>query len=114
MDSWNWPDSLDALTAASDFHTLLLETDDVRVLDTRIRPGDTTPVHTHRFPAVLFVLSGGHIVRRDGEGNVLLDTRDGEPIVPDSALWTDALPPHTVENVSDTEIRVVNFELKRR
>jgi hypothetical protein len=36
---WEWPDSLDALVAASDFHRLVLETDDVRVLETTIGPG---------------------------------------------------------------------------
>ncbi len=30
------------------------------------------------------------------------------------ALWTPALPPHTLENIGDTEVRVVNFELKDR
>jgi quercetin dioxygenase-like cupin family protein len=114
MDTWPWPDSLDALVAAPEQHTLLLETDDVRVLDTRIRPGETVPVHTHRWPAVLYVLSTGHFVRRDGEGNVLVDTRGGEPIAVGAALWTEPLPPHTLENVSEGEIRVVNVELKRR
>ena len=114
MESWQWPESLDALLAAGDFHRLLLETDDVRVLDTRIGPGETVPVHTHRWPAVLYVVSGGHFVRRDGDGNVLADTRAGQPIVAGVALWTERLPPHSLENVSGTEVRVVNVELKRR
>lgn len=114
MESWEWPDSLDALTAAADFHTLLLETEDVRVLDTRIGPGEIVPVHTHRWPAVLYVLSGGHFVRRDGDGNVLVDSRGGDPVAAGAAVWTEALPPHSLENVSDSEIRVVNVELKRQ
>jgi len=65
---WAWPDSLDALVAAPEFHSLLLENDDVRVLETRIGPGETVPVHTHRWPSVLYTLSTGHFVRRDGEG----------------------------------------------
>jgi len=113
MDGWDWPDSLDALTAAVDFHTLLLETDEVRVLDTSIGPGETAPVHTHRWPAVLYVLSGGHFVRRDGDGNVLVDTREAEPLSDNRAVWTAPLPPHTLENVSDTEIRAISVELKR-
>ena len=114
MSGRDWPDELDALVAAGDFHTLLLETDDVRVLDTRIPAGGAVPVHTHRWPAVLYVLAGGHFVRRDGDGNVLVDTRGGEPIAPGATLWTEALPPHSLENVSDDEIRVVSVELKRR
>ena len=114
MDSWPWPDSLDALVAAPEFHTLLFESDDVRVLDTRIGAGETVPAHTHRWPAVLYVLSSGHFVRRDDEGNVLVDTRGGEPIEAGAAIWSEPLPPHTLENVSEGEIRVINVELKRR
>ena len=40
---WPWPD---ALVAASKHHRLVLENDRVRVLDTRIAPGDTGPLHT--------------------------------------------------------------------
>ncbi len=42
-----WPESLDATTAAPNHHEVLLENDRVRVLDTRIGPGERTPVHTH-------------------------------------------------------------------
>jgi quercetin dioxygenase-like cupin family protein len=114
MGSWDWPDSLDALAAAGDFHTLLLETDHVRVLDTRVGPGETVPVHTHRWPAVLYVLVSGHFVRRDADGNVLLDTREHEPVEDGVAVWTEPLSPHSLENVSDHELRVVNIELKRQ
>jgi sugar/nucleoside kinase (ribokinase family) len=73
MSPWLWPESLDALVAAPKQHTLLLENERVRVLDTRILPGDTTPVHTHRWPSVLYVLSWSDVVRRDGDGKVMLD-----------------------------------------
>ena len=41
----------------------------------RIAPGDRTPVHTHRWPAVLYVLSWSDFVRYDDKGEVLLDSR---------------------------------------
>ena len=47
-----WLPELDALVAAPKHHRLLFENDRVRVLDTRIAPGDTVPLHTHRWPAV--------------------------------------------------------------
>ena len=115
MKTWEWPNSLDALVAAVEFHTLLFENDDVRVLDTRIGPQETVPVHTHRWPAALYVLSFGHFVRRDHKGVVTVDTREiGSLPEPGTAVWTDALPPHSLENVSDGEIRVFGVELKRR
>jgi hypothetical protein len=75
---WPWPEALDALQAAPRHHQLILENDRVRVLDTRISPGDTVPVHTHRWPAVLHVMSWSDFVRRDADGQVLRDTR-GQP-----------------------------------
>ena len=112
-EPWIWPDSLDALVGAADSHRLLFENDAVRVLETRIEPGETTPVHTHRWPGVLYVLSFGDFVRRDGDGKVLVDTREGgmRP-EPGTAIWSAALPPHTLENVATTAIHVIGVELK--
>jgi hypothetical protein len=103
-----------ARRAAPEFHRLLFESDDVRVLDTRIGPGQTVPVHTQRWPGVLYVFSSGHFVRRDDAGNVLLDTHAaGVVLEPGTALWTNALPPHTLENAGDAEIRALAVEVKR-
>jgi quercetin dioxygenase-like cupin family protein len=49
--------ALDAMSAAPDHHELLLENDLVRVLDTRLRSGERTPVHAHSWPATLYVMS---------------------------------------------------------
>jgi len=54
--SWEWRDSRDVLSAAPEFHSLLLDNDDMRVLATRIGPGETVPLHTHRWPSILYVL----------------------------------------------------------
>jgi hypothetical protein len=112
--AWSWPESLDALRAAPHHHTLLLENDRVRVLETRIPPGDLVPVHTHCWPSTLYVLSWSDFIRRDAGGTVLLDSRTGArdgaaPLV----AWSEALPPHTLENVGSAEIRIISVELKR-
>jgi hypothetical protein len=112
-NTWSWPDSLDALQAAPANHELLLENDQVRVVHTRIRRGETVPVHTHRWPCVLFILSWSDLVRRDQDGNLLLDTRqNSEPPQLDTPSWQEALPPHSVENVGDGEINTVQVEIK--
>lgn len=110
---WPWPEELDALQAAPVHHRLILENDRVRVLDTRIRPGETVPVHTHRWPAVHHIMSWSDFVRRDADGKVIVDTR-GKP-APASlpvVIWGEALPPHTLENVGSAELHVVSIELK--
>jgi hypothetical protein len=110
--TWPWPDSLDALVAAPRHHKLVLENDRVRVLDTRIPAGDLVPVHTHRWPAVYYTITGSDFIRRDGEGKVLLDTRV-TPSVPDQpARFIECLPPHSIENVGTSEIHLVSVEMK--
>jgi quercetin dioxygenase-like cupin family protein len=110
---WNWPDALDALSAAPDHHQLLLENESVRVLVTRIPASEVTPVHTHRWPNVQYVVSTSDFVRRDGDGNVQFDSRSGDSRPRgSSAVWSEPLPPHSVENVGDDELHVVMVELK--
>ena len=72
---WPWDEAVDALVAAPDQHRLVFENAHVRVLDTRIAPGERTPVHTHRWPASHYVVSWSDFVRRDAAGTVLVDTR---------------------------------------
>jgi len=111
--SWPWPESLDAMSAAPAHHRLLLENERVRVLETRIEPGDTVPLHTHRWPSVYHILSWSDFVRRDAEGQVLVDSRTpGSTIEPPSAVWSEPLPPHTLENVGSQPIHLVSVEIK--
>jgi len=108
-----WPDALDAMVAAPDHHEVLLENERVRVLDSRIKPGDTVPVHTHRWVSVLYILGTSDFIRYDNEGNAVFDSRTKESsIVAGTVTWSPPLRAHSVENVGDTEIRVVSVELK--
>jgi quercetin dioxygenase-like cupin family protein len=108
----NWPDELDALQAAPRYHTLLFENEFVRVLETSVPPGETVPLHTHRWPAALYILGGSDFVRRDGEGSTMVDSRLAGKPSEGVALWSGPLPPHTLENVGESELRVIGVELK--
>jgi hypothetical protein len=108
-----WPPDLDALVAAPEQHSLILENDRVRVLDTRINPGDRTPVHTHRWSAVHYVLSWSDFVRRDSNDAVLLDTRIANPNAgTPKVLWGQPLGPHSLENVGASPLHIISVELK--
>ena len=113
LNPWPWPDSLDALVAAAAHHTLLLENEHVRVLNVRIGPGELVPVHTHRWPSVVYVLSASDFIRRDGEAKVLFDSRTVPSPDPPAAMWIAPLPPHSVENVGQDEILLFTVELKK-
>jgi hypothetical protein len=104
---------LDAMTAAPDHHSIILENDHVRVLDTRLRPGEQTPVHAHEWPATLYVLSWSDFVRTDSRGALLLDSRTmaAAPMTGE-ALWGAPLPPHSVRNIGDKDLHVIAVELK--
>jgi hypothetical protein len=112
-DAWEWPASLDAVVAAPGHHAVRLENDHVRVLETRVEAGDTVPVHTHRWPSVQYVVSIADFVRRDQDGNVLFESRASDgPLSDPHVLWSDPLPPHSLENVGDGPIDVIMVELK--
>ena len=103
---------LDALAAAPRHHALLLENDRVRVLDTRIAPGDTVPLHTHEWPAVYYVLASSNIIRRDERGDITYDSQNQPKPLPGQALWAAPLTPHTLQNVGSTLLHVVSVEIK--
>lgn len=108
-----WQDSLDAMMAAPGNHKLLLENDQVRVLDTVIKPGATVPLHTHCWPSVMYVMAFSDFVRYDDQGNVLLDSRtlSKKPELGE-AMWSAPLPAHTLTNVGSSDLRVISVELK--
>ena len=113
VQDWQSIDSLDALIAAPNHHKLLFENERVRVLYTSIPAGDKVPVHTHRWPSVLYIQSWGEFVRCDENGKVLLDSRTVEAFkTPSEVLWSQPLPPHTFENVGSTSIDIIAVELK--
>jgi len=108
-----WAAHLDALCAAPEHHRLLLENEFVRVLETRVEPGETVRLHTHRWSAAYYILAAGEFVRRDENGDVRVDSRQMTPgNQPGEAVWSSPLGPHTLENVGRTPIHVVSVEVK--
>ena len=113
IDGEQWLKSLDAMTAAPDHHDLLFENDHVRVLDSLVRPGEATPIHTHRWPSLLYVLSTSDFVRYRPDGDIVLDSRGSDNMAePGKAIWSPPLKPHFVRNVGNSDLRVISVELK--
>ncbi|MDP4262524.1 MAG: hypothetical protein Q8941_08330 [Bacteroidota bacterium] len=111
----SWAKELDALTAAPGHHKLLFENEFVRVLDTCIPPGEMTAVHTHQWPASLYILSWSDFIRYDADGNVLLDSTTLPKTPPQStALWSEPLAPHALKNTGTKELHIICVEIKKR
>jgi len=108
-----WPEVLDAMKAATENHRILFENERVRVLDTNIPAGETVPLHTHRWPSVMYVMSFSDFVRYDDQGGVLLDSRtlSSKPNAGE-VMWSPPLEPHTLKNIGSADLRVISVELK--
>ncbi len=105
-------DELDGVLAAPDHHRVLFENDRVRVLETTIRAGDRTPLHTHLAPTVLYVVSGSQFVRRDERDEVMVDTRATSTVALPRVLFSPSTPRHTIENTGPDDLVVIGVELK--
>lgn len=109
-----WPAELDALIAAPQHHHLMMENEQVRVLETRIGPGETVPLHTHCWPSANHILSVSEFIRRDANGDVLLNTLETKSsVAAGQAIWQPPLAPHTLENVGERPIHLISVEIKR-
>lgn len=106
------PGDLDGPVAAPDHHAVIFENDRVRVLETTILVGDTTPPHTHLTPQVMYVVSGSHFIRRDGLGTVMVDTWAGPGSSLPRVLYSTGTPLHTIENSGTHDLVVISVEHK--
>jgi hypothetical protein len=54
-------------------------------------------------------------VRYDDQGGVMVDSRTVEAMRnPPSVLWSNALPPHSLLNVGDTDLHILSVEIKEK
>ena len=112
---WPWPDSLDAVVAASGSHRVVLENELTRVLEVIIAPGEREPEHTHRWPSVMVVHRPARI--RYYTGDILTFTSPEEPSSDASGprvSWLDPEGPHSVENIDGHPYGAFRIELKQR
>lgn len=114
-DPADWPAELDAVAAAPKNHKILLENDKVRVLEVTMAPGEVEALHHHRWPSVLHIMEAGDFIDRDGEGGVILDSRElAKPLAFPLTMWKGPEAPHSVENLSQTQpIRLLRIEMKQ-
>jgi hypothetical protein len=109
-------DPLDAVVAAPGNHVVVLENDRVRVLQVTVRPGETEPVHVHRWPSIMQIQSAQPLT------DILYEEEDGRLVEvrrvalpegpPPPALWFEPEGPHAIHNGGDAPFRALRIELK--
>ena len=95
----------DAVKIAPHAYKVVLENDKVRVLESRMKPGDKTEMHGH--PALIALAMGvGKFKFTTSDGNSMeVEVPPGVPMYFDAAE-------HTTENIGTTDPSVFLIELK--
>ncbi len=84
-------------------------------LDANIAAGEITNMHTHQYPASLYIVSWSDFIRYDADGNVIVDSKALSLSFPSgTALWSGALAPHALKNVGTNDLHVISVEIKNR
>jgi hypothetical protein len=108
------PESFDGPIAAPEHHKVIFENEQVRIMEFRVQPGETVPVHTHRWSTINYVLSLSDFLSYDADGNLKLDSRTGNFGTEEGEVF--CLPPfpplHSVVNIGTGEMRGISVELK--
>lgn len=105
-------DELDGVAVAPNNHKVIFENEHVRVLETTIAAGETTPLHTHLRPTFLYVLNSSHFIRRDENGETMRDTRAESDAIQPKVHFVESTPRHTIENTDSEDLVVLGVELK--
>jgi len=84
---------------------VVFENERARVLDVRMKPGESTSIHSHP-DYVVYLLSGGKVRFTSPSGE------SAEVELPAGAsMWRNA-EEHATENIGTTEVRALFFEPK--
>ena len=95
----------DPVTISPQYYTVLLDSNNVRVLEYRLAAGEKEAMHAH--PSYVVYFFGGAKLRV-----TYPDGRSSESVVtPGETLYRDPLS-HAIENIGDTKLHALLIELK--
>jgi len=95
----------DPVTTSPKYYKVLLENDQVRVVEYRLKPGEKEPMHSH--PAgVIYVLSGAKARFTYPDGRI-----EDKAASTGEAIWREPTT-HAVENIGETETHVIAIDFK--
>jgi quercetin dioxygenase-like cupin family protein len=95
----------DPVKTSPQYYKVLLENDQVRVLEYRLKPGEKEPMHSHP-PGVVYVISGTKLKVSYPDGRT-----EERAATAGETIWREPTT-HALENVGDTEAHAIAIDLK--
>jgi beta-alanine degradation protein BauB len=96
----------DPVKLSPQYYKVLIDNDEVRVLEYRLKPGEKEPMHSHPRGFVYYLADAKLKVSFPGGKSEESAVTSGE------AHWRDAVT-HAAENIGDTEAHAIAVELKK-
>lgn len=126
VNNWIWADSLDAVKAAPNSHKILFENDHIRILEVILEPYGFEPIHTHRYPSVMFGPDNDtspfdiiyYPYAYDSTRHTyfakdsFMQHQGGKSLEPNAGNFMKPEGPHRIKNLSNVKIDVFRVELK--
>lgn len=95
----------EAAEAAPNVYTVLFENERVRLLEARVKPGDSSPIHSHP----------NYLVYSLGDSKVTFTSASGDSVDVElkagQTMWREA-EEHSAKNPGSTDVVALLFELK--
>ncbi len=97
----------DARITAAETHRLIFENESLRILESRVKPGQVVPFHTHQWDSLILTLQGSEFQVNDG-GDV--KTENWMPTA-EKSEGSSCL--YSYRNIGNAEFRALIFEFKK-
>jgi hypothetical protein len=111
--SWQWPNSMDAVSAAPKNHKVLYEDERVRILEVTVEPGEKENMHYHQWASVLIVDSPAKKKEYTADGNVISTERPPAETPLPLIVRMGPTKPHAIENDDANVLHLYRVELKK-
>jgi quercetin dioxygenase-like cupin family protein len=95
----------DPVKTSPQYYKVLLENDQMRVFEYRLKPGEKEPMHSHS-AGVIYWLSGAKLRITFPDGKT-----EERTVATGDTTWRDPVT-HAVENIGDTEAHAIAVDLK--
>ena len=113
---WPWPDSLDAVVAAPHSHGIIYEDERVRILHVTVAPGQTEPIHSHKWRSVSWAVRSPsftlyHYALAPDNKLVRTDSFNARLPLNIANKWAPEAP-HAVKNTGQDSLVLYRVEFK--